>query len=467
MPVKAVPIAGPTTCTSIVDFFTTACQLAAYGVRFYGTIDMGVNYSTNASKFDPLGNINFFPGKPSSGAKLLPGFNALSPSNFGFQIKEPLGGGWSFVGQVETVWLPWSGQILNGVHSVQTQIGVPLGQQTSAGDSNSQGKFYDGLGFAGFSHDTWGTVTVGRQNGLGQDFFLAYDPMGVSPGFSVPGFFGAYSGGGDTENRKDTTSVKYRVNVANWHFGVDGQFGGYDEGNASKGAFYGDIGADWNVGPGVFSADVTGGYRKDAVALGLVGASTLDGVGIPTASQTMRATITDNTSVMIGAKYQVDKLKLYAGYEWIQYANASDSITSFTDIAGDFVCKACTGFNGTDIKSVDAFAHGDKIVQLAWFGGKYALTDSLDLSAAYYHVWQNDYSGGVATATAHACSVSSTAQGACAGSIDAASALLDWKFAPKWDTYIGVLYSRLNGGLDSGFLAKDNVSTTAGLRFRW
>jgi hypothetical protein len=44
---------------------------------------------------------------------------------------------------------------------------------------------------------------------------------------------------------------------------------------------------------------------------------------------------------------------------------------------------------------------------------------------------------------------------------------LDWRFAPKWDTYIGTLYSRLHGGLDSGFLAKDDWSTTGGVRFRW
>jgi hypothetical protein len=57
--------------------------------------------------------------------------------------------------------------------------------------------------------------------------------------------------------------------------------------------------------------------------------------------------------------------------------------------------------------------------------------------------------------------------GSCAGTLDAVSVLLDWKFAPKWDTYLGTLYSRNNGGLDSGFLAKDSLSTTAGLRFRW
>jgi hypothetical protein len=54
MPVKAVPVAGPATCTSILDFFTTACQVTAYGVRFYGTVDMGASYQTNPTPLDKL-----------------------------------------------------------------------------------------------------------------------------------------------------------------------------------------------------------------------------------------------------------------------------------------------------------------------------------------------------------------------------------------------------------------------------
>jgi predicted porin len=475
IPVKAVPVAAPTACMSIMDFFTTACQVGAYGVRLYGTIDVGVNYQTNGTKVDSLANMNWFPGKSNQGAKWSPGFNALTPSNVGLQIKEPLGAGWSFVGQLETVWLPYSGQLANNVHAVLTQVGRPLSQQTGSGDASFQGQFYNGLGFAGFSNDTWGTLTFMRQNTLGQDFFLAYDPMGGAPALSVPGYFGGFPGGGDTENRKDTTAIKYRVNVANWHFGAYGQVGGYDQGNAAKGAAYGDIGADWNVGPGIFSADVTGGWRKSAVALNLIGAADPFGNGIANGTQTVSATVSDNTNVTVGAKYEVDRLKLYAGYELNQFANPSDTYaagTGFSDIAGDFICSGCTALNGTTI-STTSFSHGDKIQQFVWFGGKYALTDALDLTGAYYHVWQNDYSGGGAVKnaagviTANPCSVSNRAQASCAGSLDAGSVLLDWRFAPKWDTYVGVLYTKLNGGMDSGFLSNNSLSTTAGLRFRW
>jgi hypothetical protein len=45
--------------------------------------------------------------------------------------------------------------------------------------------------------------------------------------------------------------------------------------------------------------------------------------------------------------------------------------------------------------------------------------------------------------------------------------LVDWRFAPKWEAYLGQLYNRLNGGIDNGALQHDVWSTTGGVRFRW
>ena len=478
MPTKA-PAApsGPTTCTSIQDFFTTACQLAWYGVRFYGAIDVGGNYSSNGAPFAKFSGagINYFPGKSNLGGKWLLAPSGLSGSNIGLQIKEPLGAGWSFIGQLEAGFNPYSLELANGVHSVFVERGVPLALQNAYGDSNSQGKFFNNLGFAGVSNDTYGTLTFGRQNTLMADAIASYDPMGSSLAFSVLGFFGGFGGGGDTEDRKGTTSIKYRVNYANYHFGVFGQIGGYDEGNAEKGAIQGDVGADFRVGPGVLSADAIVGHAKDAVGLSIVGKT--DAIGNPInifapgfANAFMNATLSDNTNVMLDAKYTMDRLTLYSGYEWIQFTNPSDPFTipgtGFTDVAGDFVCFGCVASGGTQINST-AFNGGDKTLQLAWFGAKYALTPSLDLTGAYYHEWQNDYSGGAKNAAGGTCALATTALSSCSGSLDAVSAVLDWRFAPKWDTYIGTLYSRLNGALDNGFLAKDNWSTTGGVRFRW
>ena len=44
---------------------------------------------------------------------------------------------------------------------------------------------------------------------------------------------------------------------------------------------------------------------------------------------------------------------------------------------------------------------------------------------------------------------------------------LDWKFARKWDVYIGLMRSQFNGGFANAFFVNNNVATTAGLRFRY
>jgi predicted porin len=320
-PTKAPPASpGPTTCTSIQDFFTTACQLSWYGVRFYGAVDVGGGYETNGAPFSKFAGpgVNYFPGKMNSGGKWLASPNALSLSNVGIQIKEPLGAGWSFIGQWEAGFNPYSLELANGVHSVYAERGVPLALQNAYGDANAQGKIYNDLGFAGVSNDTYGTLTFGRQNTLMADAILAYDPLASSFAFSPLGFFGAWGGGGDTEDRKGTTAIKYRVNFANYHFGAFGQIGGYAEGNAQKGAVQGDVGADFNVGPGVFSTDVMAGHTKDAVSITIVGPTNAIGnpVNIFTpgfANAFMNATLSDNTNVMVDAKYTMDRLKLYAG----------------------------------------------------------------------------------------------------------------------------------------------------------
>jgi hypothetical protein len=47
---KAPPLAAaPATCTGVYDFFLSACQLSWYGVRFYGTIDVGYGYQTHGA----------------------------------------------------------------------------------------------------------------------------------------------------------------------------------------------------------------------------------------------------------------------------------------------------------------------------------------------------------------------------------------------------------------------------------
>jgi predicted porin len=455
LPVKAPVYKADATCASIYDFFATACQVAAYGVRFYGTIDVGYGYQTHGAPYDKFygPGVTYFPNKVNSGAKWLLSQSALSASNVGVQIKESLGGGWSFVGQLETAFNPFSLELNDGVSSVHEQIGIPYTRQTANGDSANAGQFYNSQGYAGFSHDTWGTLTFGRQNTPMVDAIRSYDPLGGSYAFSLVGYFGATGGGGNTENTRGTTSVKYKVAYGDYRLNLFGQFGGYDEGNASKGAFYGDIGADYRVGPGVLSLDVIGGFTKDSINEGLSGNFT-------NLNPQLSVTLSDNTNVMVAAKYSLDKLKIYAGWQWMQFANPSDPITGagngFTDMTGFFV-PANQISNTTYNK--------EKIMQVVWAGARYSVTNSVDLVGAYYHYDQNNFASGATNPGL--CAASSGLATSCAGTQDVASFLVDWKFAPKWDTYIGTMYTKLNGGLDSGLQVNNNWSTTAGIRFRW
>lgn len=465
--------AVPAPCSSVEDFFTTACQLAWYGVRFYGALDGGFGHESNGARFNRFASssVNTYMGKPNLGGRWLPTPNVLSLSSAGLEVKEPLSPEWSFVGRVEVQFDPYGFYVLDGPRSVHENIGVPLALQSAGGDSNSQGTIYDGYGFAGVSHNTWGTLTFGRQSTLMADALLVYDPN-TRASISPLGFFGSYAGGGSTENSRTNTSIKYRVNYQNFRFGLYGQVGGYNQGNASKGAFQGGVGGDFHVGPGQLTADVLGGYAIDAVTVGLTGPTNIMGYPVDpftSTNQVMSATLSNNASVMVAAKYTVDRLKLYAGYQLIDFANPSDPYTvtgsGFNDISGDFLCFNCGAINGTNLSST-AYTH-QKIQNLVWVGAKFALTPTLELTGAYYHVSQNDFSGGGKNGAGGSCALASTALFSCAGALNSGTAVLDWTFMPKWDTYVTTVYEKLSGGMNNGYLANNNWSTMAGLRFRW
>jgi predicted porin len=215
----------------------------------------------------------------------------------------------------------------------------------------------------------------------------------------------------------------------------------------------------------VLSVDAIYSYVRDSVAIALAGDTDANGVPIPPfLPQTFTATVSDNSAVMLVAKYAAGPLKLYGGYEHIRYAAPSDPETAFTDISGDFLCQGCTAFNNTDIVNTAYGMNGlgNKILQVMWTGAKYAVTDNLDVIAAYYHYIQNSYFG---TPTGGPAPCSGMEHAQCAGTFDAISGVVDWKFAPKWDVYAGAMFSQVNGGLAFGFLAHNNFDPTVGLRF--
>ncbi len=446
---------NPEPCGSLWDFFTTSCPLTSNGITLYGTIDMGGSWQSHSAPVNGRSSfgVNYLIQKNSNRSLWLPAPNGLSQSNIGIRGKEPIDSDWSFVFALQADFNPYSMQLVNGPHSVAQNAGVPLTNQDSYGDSSRQGQFYNGMGYAGVSSSTYGTITVFRQYALTNDAIAAYDPMAGSYAFSVLGFSGTTCGVGDTEDCRFNTSVKYRVDIGQFRIGALWQFGGYDLGNASNGAYQLQFGGDIkNLANGTLSLDAIGSYVRDAVSLGLSGNPTVNGVPVPPfLPQTLTATISDDSSVMLLGKYTNGPVKLFAGYEWIQYAPPSTRTGPFTDIGGDFV----TAVNTT------AFDFHDKILQVFWTGASYAVTDSVNVIGAYYHYDQNSYGGGASAGC------STTAFATCSGTLDAVSAAVDWHFAAKFDAYAGLMYSQVTGGQASGFLQHNNIDPTVGLRFRF
>lgn len=478
MVTKAPPPApaSPAPCGSLWDFIATACPLTWNGITLYGTVDAGVGYQAHGTPFDPNfpTGASYLIAKPSRLSEFGLAPNAMSQSVVGVKVIEPVGGGWNFVSQNELAFDPYSGLLANAPQSLQNSIGVPLNQQLYPVDSSRWG-WLAGQNYAGFSSPIYGTLTFGRQNALETDGVIAYDPMGGSYAFSPIGFSGTTCGAGDTELCRWTTALKYRENIGPVRLAVMGQFGTLNDYNPSNGAIAGQLGGDIkNFGPGILSVDAIATFAKDVPNIGPTGgANGANGVPlVPSTPQYLAATISNQTGVMALAKYDVSPLKLYAGYEWIQFAPPSDPQTSFRDdgflfmaFGGNPNVTTANAANPTGINNVAYTALcgtgicSDKILQVWWFGAKYAVTSNLDVIGAYYHYDQNTF-------TTASCTIN-TSHSQCNGTFDAYSAVIDWRFAPKWDTYFGFMFSQNNGGLANGYLNRYNFDPTAGVRFRF
>jgi predicted porin len=520
MVTKAPPPAAtaPASCGSLYDFFLTACPLSWYGVTFYGTVDMGGSYQTHGVPFDPnhpTGALYLLGAGGTGATNRTPGLylgpNAMSQSNAGFKVKEAIGGDWSFVGQAGVAFDPYSLLLANAPQAMQNAIGTAQNQEAIPYDSSRWGWLADQI-YAGVSSATYGTLTFGRQNSPYNDAIVAYDPMGAAYAFSPIGYSGKACGAGDTENCRWTTAIKYRENIGDFRLVVMGQpiggtDGGYNAYNPNNGAISGGIGGDIrNVVPGVISLDFLGTYEIDAVNWSMIYPGNTNVNGFPggvnpfPADGAIKATVSNQTSFMALAKWTFGSwgntappivgkappapsgptgipLTLYAGYEWIQFANPSDPQISFRDDGFLFTDpgNALTGHGAGAVGFPTAINNNafnancgtgggcqNEIFQIMWVGAKYGITRDLDIIGAYYYYIQDQYTLNVG----NVCAVT-TAHSQCAGTYDTYSAVLDWRFLPKWDTYIGVMYSVAYGGIATSDITTNNLAVTGGVRFRF
>jgi predicted porin len=447
-PVAPAPLVS---CTSAVQFFVTDCPLTYYGITVYGTIDLGGGWQSHGAPYNKsiITGVSELVRKQSRPTSMwLPTPGGLTQSNIGIKGKEAITSWLDFVFDLNFGFNPYSFTAANGPKSFLENNGIPLAAQSSNADSSRAGQWYNGVGYAGFS-SAYGTLTFGRQNSLELDGVIAYDPMGAAYAFSVIGWQGTAVGGGDTEDARISTAIKYRVDVGNWfRLGAVYQVGGYGNNNGAQDVWGAQIGKDFDFGAyGKLSVDAI--YTEDKGAVSATSLTAAQNLKFP---GTIAATISDNNSVMLLAKYTYQKLRLYAGYEDITFANPTSPVTTgFTGIAG--IPIAFPNITQT------AFGIHENL-QISWAGARYAITPTLDAGVAYYHYDQNSYHvGGFCNSAAVA--------GTCAGQLNAVSFNIDWQAAKKLDLYAGFMYSAVANGLANGYQVFNNFAPTAGLRFRF
>ncbi len=424
-------------------------SLTWQGLTLYGVVDLGVQYDTHSAPFSPY--------RPSASGNIVrqnshESVTGLTPSNMGqsrvgLQGLEPLGADWSGLFQIETFFNPQSGEIANSLKSLAVNNGRPLIEQSVGVDGSSAGQTFQ-TAFAGIQSERFGTLTYGRQVTLLSEGAIKYDPNYLATAFGLLGASNTYAGGGSSENNRLDSTARYWVGLGDLvHVAGLYKFNG-SRGSANT-ALQTDLGGD------VAGASVDAYYSKvnssvTASSLTAAQVSALPSLGY-SASDSLAATVSDNTAYALMGRYELEPLKLFAGYESIRYSNPASPVSAGSIDIGGYVLA---------FVSNTAYDH-PKIVQVYWSGIRYAVIPRLELTGAYYGVHQSAY--GTGTQAGCSTSVHST----CSGSLEAFSFDADYRFNVHFDVYLGAMYSGVHDGLASGYLYTTNINPTIGARYKF
>jgi len=418
------------------------------GLTLYGVIDLGLQYDTHGAPFTPY--------RPSASGNIVrqnsrQAVFGVTPSNMGqsrlgLEGVEPLSGEWSAVFQVETFFNPQSGEIADSLKSLAANNGLPVSKQSVGVDGSSAGQAFQ-TAYAGLKSQQFGALTFGRQVSLLDQGVIRYDPDYNASAFGLLGASNTYSGAGSSEDNRLDTTAEYLLSFKELHLGALYKLN-QSTGSANT-AFQADLGVEYA------GASVDAYYSKinDAVTAASLTAAQV--AALPklgySVTNTLAATISDNTAYALMASYRLDPLTFLAGYEYIDYRNPKTPLSpGFTDIGG-FVLAFV---NNT------AFDN-PKLVQVYWSGVRYAIVPHLELTAAYYGVHQSAYGSG----SQAGCSTSE--HSACSGSLAAFSFAADYRFSVHFDAYVGAMYSAVSAGMASGYLYTTNINPTLGVRYKF
>ncbi|HLO68929.1 MAG TPA: porin [Holophaga sp.] len=408
-------------------------QTDAFSATLYGLLDAGVGYMPHSLNWDATLPPSTAPAALTGRKKVLGMFaGGVSQSRWGIRASADLGGGWKAIAHLEACLVGTTGVVGNSALGLATN--TPAGPNW-AGDSAVNNQLFSRACYGGVSSDRYGTLTFGRNISLMMELAVAYDPLGAAQLFSPLGFSGTYGGGGATENSRVDNSLKYKIKVGAFSSGALYKFGNVAGAMGAQSGVQAQAG--WERG----ALGVQFSYQgcKDAFSLGSPNGTTQP-LG------TVVATAFDTEAWMATFKAGVGPVTLKAGYQHLTYTNPSHPVED----------QALTSLFGVPIArpvNVTRYATGAKQVDVVWLGGAWDVTPKLAVQAGYYHVRQNDYSGGTATASAKS------------GTSRFASLLVDYRITKRFDVYGGHMGNEAAGGMAiPGYFASNGL-TGVGFRF--
>ena len=485
--VKTEPKA-PDPCTSVHDFSTTDCTLTWHGITVYGAYDGGVGWVShglpeNGYNYEGESLVN----RNGYQHRFLFAPNNLQQTGLGIRGKEEFLPGWFVVFNASTGINPNSGLLANASETDIINNGLPRASYSEAIDGARAGQPFNDEYYAGVSSKIFGTLTFGRQRALGTDAMLLYDPAGGGYAFSYIGYNGTMAGGGDTEDSRWDDALKYRLTFGPAHFGAmykfaDGSAGCYSASSswtaanctpeeAHNNAYGFDLGGNY----GKFSGDIVYQHYNQAISVlnPLLGAQSLSatyqsttdsintnpitGANLIATNNTVYGIVTDNNAVMATAKYSSDPIKFYAGYEYIWQNNPKNPLgVGASDQGGYFM-------SGVEDNNLDS----EKLLQIWWTGAKYTYRSKTDFTVAWYQQRQNDFR------VPQTCSVTAGFRSSCAGTLNEGAFYVDHHFTKRFDSFAGVAYSYVSGGLAIAiphgpgvpYNSDNNLAPTIGSRF--
>ena len=420
-------VRSPGTASGSTDGLTTALGYESHGVPFNGNYPSGVETLIS---------------KNSNGARFTLVPNGLGQTHVGIKGEEHIVSDWSLVFKFENGFDPYTCSAPTGrnrwLKTTPLRLTRKLRTATRAGQASSSTL----RPISDSAIRLTVTCLRGGRTPLSSTARAALIPWARRQAFPYRRFQYRRRRRRHAETARYNTSLKYRIGVGPFHFAGLYQFGGYDQGNGSNGAF--SLGMTGDFGP--LSFGVEGEKNKDAVSL-----SNFAQFPLPSgvSANALKATLSNNTSGIVGVRYTFGNAALYSGWEYILFANPTDAYPDGFTAIGNYPVPA--GF----VNSTAYTEH--KILRVFWTGVKYALRDNLDVAGAYYHYYQNDYN--TAPCTDGGLSASS-----CRGALNAFSAMISYRPAKRVEAYGGFLWSQVTGGLASGYLYRVNFAPTIGVR---